>query len=131
MVIHSLYGDLPEDVVVVCEEEVLTRQDAVQECDLNNIMRQYARTGLVPAGLPVARYGDFTLVEDFQEAQAILARAQEQFQALPAKVRDRFANSPAAFLSFVSDRGNLEEARSLGLLREESSPVPPAGTPKE
>lgn len=100
--------------------ETQTKQEFKDECDINRIMRKYQRHGVeLPAGLPVGTYGDFSRVTDYREAQDILLQARAQFDALPAKVRDRFQNEPANLLAFVSDAANLEEARSLGLLREE------------
>lgn len=103
-----------------CSRDVpLTKQEFREECDLNTIMRQYTQTGILPEAR-VASYGDFSDALDFREAQEILVRSREQFEALPAEVRYRFRNDPAEFLEFVQDRNNFSEARKLGLLSAEA-----------
>lgn len=102
-------------------EESRTQQEFRDECDINKMMKAYMKTGTVEPTAAVGRYGDFSSVPDFHMAQNIIALAHEQFDALPAHVRRRFDNDPARMLEFVGDRANLEEARKLGLLVDESS----------
>lgn len=96
-----------------------TQQDAKDECDINVIMKKYVKTGTLPPGIGIGRYGDFSDAADYLDAQNILIQAKQQFDSLPSKVRERFQNSPVAMLAFVHDKTNLEEARSLGLLKDE------------
>lgn len=102
----------------------LTQQQFREECDVNRIVSRYRDTGMLPLPgprAPVARYGDFSNAPDFMEAQNIVLRARQQFDALPVKVRDRFNHDPLKFLEFVHDRKNLREANELGLLSEEAA----------
>lgn len=105
-----------------------TQQHFKDECDINVIVRRHLENGdpgrFTKAG--VGTYGDFYSAPDFQEAQEVLLESQAQFDALPARVRDRFFNSPARLLEFVADKANIEEARRLGLLKEEAAAAPPA-----
>lgn len=105
-------------------ETSATKQEFKDECDINSIMRRYITQGVLPSNVKVGRYGDFTGVGDYQECLATLEDARSQFMALPSATRKRFGNDPAQFLAFVSDKNNLEEARKLGLLREEAVPPP-------
>lgn len=102
-----------------------TKQSFKDECDINHLMERYARTGVLPQNVRNARYGDFMDVGDFRESQLRLKDAEAQFMALPAKVRDRFKNSPEKFLAFVGDKANYKEAKELGLLRDEPPPAAP------
>ncbi|AXH78129.1 MAG: internal scaffolding protein [Microviridae sp.] len=102
-----------------------TVQSAKDECDLNAIMKKYIKTGELPPGIGIGRFGDFSDVTDYLEAQNTLIQARQQFDSLPSGVRERFRNDPAALLAFVNDRKNLDEARTLGLLKDE--PVKGAG----
>lgn len=113
-----------------CEGETRTKQSFREECDINRIMARYLRSGVLPPGVGVGRYGDFSAVTDFHEAQQIIKEAEAQFASMPAKVRDRFKNDPGVFLAFVGDPANAKEARELGLLKDE--PVVPVanGSPK-
>lgn len=123
--IRSAYDDHPR----VKSETVgpsRTKQSFKDECDINVLMKKYQATGVLPPGVGVARYADFSDVGDYLEAQITLLRAQDQFDSLPARVRDRFKNDPVAFLTFVANPANLGEARELGLLAEESGKAEPA-----
>jgi phage internal scaffolding protein len=63
-------------------------------------------------------YGDFTNTpQDYHDAVNQVLAADEMFQSLPARVRKRFGNDPAEFVDFVSDPANVDEMRSLGLLK--------------
>lgn len=97
----------------------LTKQAPAEECDINALMKRYQKSGHLPPGMGIGRYGDFYSVEDFLSAQLVVKRAEMQFKSLPARVRDRFDNKPEALLSFIANPENLEEARELGLLKEE------------
>ena len=94
-----------------------TQQNFKKECDINNIMAGYERTGLMSH---VARfqgqYGDVTGAVDYHSAQNAVIQETEMFMTLPAAVRSKFANDPGAFLQFVEDPANEAEMRELGLL---------------
>lgn len=108
------------------DEPTATQQNYEAECNINNIMKRYLNTGILPEGSPrAAAYGDFCDVGSYQEALSIIANAQDQFDALPSAARARFDNDPAAFLEFIQNPANLTEAQTLGLLKE----VPPPETP--
>lgn len=96
-----------------------TQQDAVDECDINVIMRRYVKTGVLPPGMGLGQYGDFSTAEDYLDAQNIIIQARAQFDSLPSNVRERFSNSPVSMLAFLGDKNNIEEARKLGLLKDE------------
>lgn len=97
-------------------------------CDINRIMDRYSKTGQLPDLIRSdARYGDFTSVPDFHEAMDIVIRAEEQFAALDARVRDRFENDPAKMLAFCSDPKNSEAMIELGLALPKKAVEPSAG----
>lgn len=87
------------------------------ECDINTLMSRYEVGGL-PEPIAPAQYADVTGFS-FEAAQEVLRRGREAFEALPARVRDRFGNNPAAMLEFVHNPANVAEAVSLGLVRED------------
>lgn len=121
--IHDGLINPPPDTPIECLDESRTVQDAKDECDINVIMQRYQKMGIMPQGIGTGVYGDFSGAGDFQEAQEIIARARSQFEALPSKLRDKFRNNPAQFLTWVADKANLEEAASLGLLTDEYKKV--------
>lgn len=116
VMIRSRYDGSVVPVRVVCGEELLTKQEFKDDCDLNRLMKKYVRGGELPVSSRKALYADCSQVADFLEAQLLVQRAGDQFAALPANVRERFKNSPAAFLEFMADKANQEEAGKLGLV---------------
>ena len=98
----------------------LTKQSFRDECDINNILRQFNVTGQLPVGSVQPQYGDFSGITDYQSALNAVMAAQDSFLALPAKLRARFDNDPALFVEFASDEANKEEMKALGLLSQET-----------
>ncbi|AXH73641.1 MAG: internal scaffolding protein [Microviridae sp.] len=114
------------------QDEVRTKQSFKDECDINVLMRRYEVSGVLPVGVGVGTYGDYSEAPDFMEAQNVIVRANAQFASLSARVRDRFGNDPAKFLEFVAEESNYDEAVKLGLLKDEAKPrsvVPPVEVP--
>lgn len=104
-------------------EPTRTQQQFKDECDINVIVERFGITGQLPEHVRVPVDGDFTGVTDFQSALNLVMEAERAFMEFPANVRERFQNDPGQLVAFVSDPGNLEEARKLGIAR-------PAPTPK-
>lgn len=94
-----------------------THQAHKEECDINRIMRRYAKTGVIEhVNRYQGRYGDFTQVpEDYESALAHVQEAEDMFMSLPSSIRKRFDNSPGEFLAFASDPDNADAMRELGL----------------
>ncbi len=97
-----------------------TKQSFRDECDINNILRQFNVTGQLPVGSVQPQYGDFSGITDYQSALNAVMAAQDSFLQLPAKVRAKFDNDPALFVDWASDEANRDEMKALGLLREET-----------
>jgi hypothetical protein len=99
-----------------CPEPTLAQQNFKDECDINNIVRQFGLTGELP-GQPLSpQYGDFTGVLDYHTAVNAVLAAQDQFMELPAQLRARFDNDPAKLIDFLNNEENREEATKLGLV---------------
>ncbi|WNK13446.1 MAG: internal scaffolding protein [Microvirus sp.] len=128
-------------------DEQITKQSHKAECDINTILKQYQRTGII-THVQSARpqYTDLPDVLDYQSSLNLLLEADEAFASLPAKVRDHFNNSPAGFLAAFADPSQADTLRQFGLLKpveaalglpgaSPTSPVntsptaPPAGPP--
>lgn len=105
-----------------------TRQEFAVECDVNEIMKRYQKTGVLPRfGQVEPRYLDLTNVPDFHAAMNLMADAEAAFMRLPAAVRLRFANDPAEFVGFAEQPENLEELRKWGLAPPAKAPEEPSG----
>lgn len=100
----------------------LTRQEFAAECDINTLMAQYEKTGVINhfnRGAP--QYVDFEAVPDLQTALHTLHEATAAFNNLPAIVRKEFDNDPVQFIEFATDPKNLDKMREYGL----AAPLPP------
>lgn len=105
--------------------EPQTQQHFAQEADINVIIERFKRTGHLPdTASGGGQYLDISSM-DFLAMQNQLVSVKTRLARLPAKVRNRFDNSPAAMLAFIEDPENAEEARKLGLL----PPLPKAPPP--
>lgn len=98
------------------EPDKKAKQSMKKDCDINNILRKYKKTGHLPELIKRnAQYGDFSQIEDYQTSLNTVKKAQEQFDSLSAEVRKKFENDPAKMLDFVSNPENIEEMYNLGL----------------
>lgn len=105
---------------------LVTKQSFKAECDINTILRQYSKTGVinhVQSARPT--YADLPDAIDYQQSLHTLMEADQAFAGLPASVRNRFGNSPAAFLDALSDPSQEAYLREVGILRQEA----PGGVP--
>jgi len=97
--------------------ESMTQPQHAAECDINNIMLKYKKTGTfthLNQGQPIS--GDFSNVEDYMAQSQRIINAQNSFNQLPSDLRTKFQNDPAELIKFVSDTKNKEEAIKLGLI---------------
>jgi phage internal scaffolding protein len=95
-----------------------TRQDARDECNINKIMAKYQKTGIINfTNKNQPFYGNVEAL-DFQTALNVIQNANELFEQMPSSMRKRFQNSPHAFLDFVQDPANRQEAITLGLINK-------------
>ena len=107
-----------------------TKQSFASECDINNIMAKYQKTGAITHANRNAAQYDFATSLDFSEAMRLVVTAQDMFDGLPSSIRTRFENDPAQFLDFVQDADNEQEMRKLGLIAEEQPPELPSDEKK-
>jgi phage internal scaffolding protein len=101
---------------LVCEDPSLAQQQFKDECDINTILERFNVTGQLPVSPLEPQFGDFSGIKDYQSALNAVLEAEESFAALPARVRERFANDPAAFVDFCLDAANRDEMKALGLI---------------
>lgn len=98
----------------------MAKQYMKDECDINNILRQYQKTGVINhVKENQGQYVDLPQTIDYQEALNIVIGAGEAFDNLPGSVRQRFNNDASAFLEFMDDEKNMDESYELGLRERE------------
>ena len=104
-------------------EPTLCVQSQAEDTDINTIVRRFGLTGELPQGVRSPTYGDFVGTTDYTTALALIQEADEAFYSMPADVRSRFNNQPAAFLDFIDNPLNHDEAISLGLVFKPQEPL--------
>lgn len=131
---HKTLYNPRERVLTPVGDRSLTVQSAAAECDINNILAQYRRTGIVTHVTQArASYEDLPDAVDYQQSMNVLMEAQSAFSGLPAKVRDHYGNDPLRLLQALQDPSQHEQLREFGILRAlpaaASVVVAPAATP--
>lgn len=102
--IFTNHHELRRDVGIDCSSPVLTDQSFANSCDINVIMAQYAKTGMLPqSSMSDPRYIDNTLVPSFERVCDIVSEARIAFDALPAPVRSLCGNNPENLESVLTD----------------------------
>lgn len=102
----------------------LTVQSDKDDADINVLVRRFGVTGLVRMHQRPPLPEQFADVFDFQSAMNLIRESQEAFADLPATVRDRFNNNPAAFVDFCGNPDNIEDMRKMGLAHPAKVPDP-------
>lgn len=124
------YFDPPGHPGYDFHEGIGADQSFVEECDINTIMARIVESG-DPSPLLVDGkvFGDVDVTElpaDFMQAQMLIAEANQAFDQLPLRIRQRFNFQPSALVDFLGDAGNLDEAVRLGLaVRPSDVPATP------
>lgn len=121
---------------LLCEDESLTIQADKDQADINNIVKQFGLTQMLPYGNAVPEYADFTDAPmDFHSAQNFIIQARDEFMKYPAEVRSAFDNDPGVFLSALEDpdKAPLFQELGLSLPKDAAPPViePPVSPPAE
>jgi hypothetical protein len=116
---RSAYSE-PIRTTITCNDGI-TEQHHAEQCDVNNILATYMKTGTLPPTDPNANYGDMS---DFDSMQNQIANANSLFEQLPENVRIRFGNEPYRFLNFVQDEKNYDELVNMGLANNRPTASP-------
>lgn len=120
--------------------ESMTQQHLGPDTDINVLVRRYGLTGEMPVRREIAAYGEFDEAMDFQTLLANVKAGEAAFAAVPADIRGKFGNDAGAFLEWIHDDENYEEAEKLGLVPKRvvaaseapvvaAAPVPVAAAP--
>lgn len=118
----TAYGVKPR-VQLQCNDLSRTKQSFSAECDINNIMAKYQKTGLVShVAQHQGNYDNLPSNVDYHENMNAMIAADEAFASLTSSIRSKFHNDPAEFLEFVHNDDNADELVEMGLAH--SSGVP-------
>ena len=110
MVFRTCYDNKRERVQTCYkDDEGHTHTEQKDDCDINNILEKYRRTGVVNhLNKHGEQYGDFTKI-DYQTAQNQVASVNSMFADLPAQERARFNHDPQTFLEFIAHQSNIDD----------------------
>lgn len=101
---------------LICQDHSRCKQAFSPECDINQIMATYEKTGLLNhVNEHRGDYGDFVGYDDYHQSLNQIKAAEELFLSIPASVRAKFRNDPSEFLKFAQDPKNASEMVELGL----------------
>lgn len=100
-----------------------TKQEFKNECDINLLVKKMdAGLDITPSSIArgksrrTPQFGDFSQFFDFREMNDRINSAREQFEALPAEIRERFHNDPAALIAAIEDPNRRDEMEKLGFV---------------
>lgn len=126
-VIYSAVSPFRVDVEYDAGGPSMTRQEFAEECDVNQIMRRFEETGVLPGPVGAAPvYLDLANVpSNLQEALNVMIEGEEAFMRLPALVRKEFDNDALQFMDFAVKPENLAKMREWGLAPGEQAPPVP------
>lgn len=109
-------------VAVTFTDKSRTKQEFIDECDINKLLARYRDQGVPPRTNPgQPQWGDFNAF-DLQDSLNMVIEAEQAFADLPSHLRNRFENDPVKLLDWVHDPKNAQEAVSLGFLDAEKLP---------
>lgn len=101
------------------DEPSLTDQSDLQSSDINYIMKQYEKTGMLPINEKIQGiYQDNTDLPSLETAFNMVKSAQDAFESLPADVRKLMDNDPSQLENFIADPNNRDYLVKKGLLVE-------------
>lgn len=124
MEIRSAYSE-KLSVKTVNNEPTRTKQALAESLDVNNIIKRYNNTGLLPKAHNFeAMYGEFDSM-DLQTAIEKVHRAEQLFLEVPSKIRAQFNNDAGAFIDFATNAENIEQMREWKM-----APMPPEPAPE-
>ena len=110
--------------------ESMTQQHFKEESEINNIIKKHDKNGIIESvARGNARYGDFSLVQDYKSSLDTIREANDNFMEIPSEIRKQFNNNAGEFFNFVQDPNNQSELIKMGLTKTPESATPVADKP--
>lgn len=112
-------------ITLDCSEPQLTDQSYKNQCDINIIMEQYKKTGLLPQQTTLQpKYTDNTIIPTLEDAFNITNAAIDAFNSLPPDIRRLMDNNPAQLELFIQNPENEYVLKKHGIIIENHIPEP-------
>lgn len=110
-----------------CSDPQLTDQSYKKQCDINTIMLQYQKTGLLPQQTTIpGQYIDTTLTPSLETAFEVTRNAIDAFYNLPPDIRRLMDNNPSQLESFILNKDNDHILKKHGIIIEQKLSEPQA-----
>jgi len=107
-------------------------QSMKNACDINIIMLQYAKTGMLPHfPKKTEQYIDNTQFPPFLEAFETVQKARDLFYELPAPIRLLMSNDPSQLDMFIADPNNQPILLQYGVMTPKKPKAEPETTLKD
>lgn len=128
---HDDTGKLIRHEVLLECPPGMTKQSHKKECDINQIMSSYKKTGTI--NFRDMREGEYLDVPemDFHSALNAVKAAEEMFADMPSHLRKEFKNSPGLFMDFIHDPDQYDRSIELGLREAPEGWIEPSKRPSE
>lgn len=98
-----------------------TDQSDKNMCDINSIMKNYVKSGILPNFKEkVAQYIDTTQIPSYIDAHKQITRANKLFEDLPSEIRKLMDNNPANLEKVIQNPLYKEKLLEYGILEEKS-----------
>lgn len=111
------HHELRRDVSIDCSSPVLTDQSFKNACDVNVIMANYAKTGMLSHTTTIEpKFIDNTSIPTLEHAFDIVNRAEDAFYSLPPDIRRLMDNDPSQLESFIANDNNRDILIKNGVL---------------
>lgn len=110
------------------EGKSMTDQSDKAMCDINKIMHNYVKTGVLPnIKEKIGQYLDVTKIPSYIEAHAQITLAKELFLSLPSEVRKLMDNDPGKMEQVINNPDYKQIMLKHGLIEEikNTNEVPP------
>lgn len=105
---------------IIFEEPSMTDQSQYKDTDINNIVKRFEVTGLLDSPGAVdyttLKYGDATLLPDYQTALDLVNGVQEEFATLPSEIREKFGHDPMNLVEALGDPNKRTMLQDIGLI---------------
>jgi hypothetical protein len=101
-----------------CKDPSLTKQEFVDDADINNILERFAKTGEPPPLALPEHFADVTKRQSYFDMASQLADANKMFYTLPPDIRAEHQNDPTRWADAVTRaaaRGDGDTLETLGI----------------
>lgn len=101
--------------------ESLTRQDQLEACDINNIVRDFISNGRVTVGSSrTPDFGDFMEDRPYDQVLTFIKDAIQAFMELPAKERRQYDDDPEKWVNAQLQAAH-DEAEQVRIKEEQEA----------